>query len=128
MRRSFVRALADAAFFYDTDRKQPLANRIDGLANVVFQKQLGTLADKAARSAEVAAHIAGQIGGDASRARRATTLAKCDLVTEMVLEFPELQGIMGRYYAQNDGEDPEVARLLRSSTCPASHRMPFLPL
>ncbi|MBN8412818.1 glycine--tRNA ligase subunit beta [Halomonas cupida] len=110
--------LADAAFFYDTDRKQPLANRIDGLANVVFQKQLGTLADKAARSAEVAAHIAGQIGGDASRARRATTLAKCDLVTEMVLEFPELQGIMGRYYAQNDGEDPEVAQALEEQYLP----------
>ncbi|MFQ3788620.1 glycine--tRNA ligase subunit beta [Halomonas sp. A29] len=110
--------LADAAFFYDTDRKQPLATRIPGLANVVFQQQLGTLADKAHRSAAVAAFIAGRIGGDVAQARRAAELAKCDLVTEMVLEFPELQGIMGRYYATHDGEPAEVAQALEEQYLP----------
>ncbi|MBE0487694.1 MAG: glycine--tRNA ligase subunit beta [Halomonas sp.] len=110
--------LADAAFFYDTDRKRPLASRIDELAGVVFQKQLGTLADKAHRSAAVAAFIAGQIGGDVGHARRAAELAKCDLVTEMVLEFPELQGIMGRYYAEHDGEPADVAQALEEQYLP----------
>lgn len=110
--------LADAAFFYDTDRRRPLASRIDELAGVVFQKQLGTLADKAHRSAAVAAFIAGQIEGDVGHARRAAELAKCDLVTEMVLEFPELQGIMGRYYAEHDGEPAEVAQALEEQYLP----------
>ena len=110
--------LADAAFFFDTDRKQPLAARIGGLASVVFQQQLGTLADKAHRSAAVAAFIAGRIGGDVAQARRAAELAKCDLVTEMVLEFPELQGIMGRYYATHDGEPAEVAQALEEQYLP----------
>ena len=110
--------LADAAFFYDTDRRRPLASRIDELAGVVFQKQLGTLADKAHRSAAVAAFIAGQIEGDVGHARRAAELAKCDLVTEMVLEFPELQGIMGRYYAEHDGEPADVAQALEEQYLP----------
>ncbi|WP_416138655.1 glycine--tRNA ligase subunit beta [Halomonas sp. HK25] len=110
--------LADAAFFYNTDRKRPLASRIGELSGVVFQKQLGTLADKAHRSAAVAAFIAGQIGGDVGQARRAAELAKCDLVTEMVLEFPELQGIMGRYYAEHDGEPTEVAQALEEQYLP----------
>jgi glycyl-tRNA synthetase beta chain len=110
--------LADAAFFYDTDRKRPLSSRIDELAGVVFQQQLGTLADKAHRSAAVAAFIAGQIGGDVGHARRAAELAKCDLVTEMVLEFPELQGIMGRYYAEHDGEAADVAQALEEQYLP----------
>ncbi|WP_111415270.1 glycine--tRNA ligase subunit beta [Billgrantia lactosivorans] len=110
--------LADAAFFYDTDRKRPLAARLPGLANVVFQQQLGTLADKAHRSAAVAAFIAGRIDGDVGLARRAAELAKCDLVTEMVLEFPELQGIMGRYYAAHDGEPAEVAQALEEQYLP----------
>ena len=110
--------LADAAFFYETDRKHKLADRFSGLANVVFQQKLGTLADKAARSANVAAYIARKIGGDEDKARRATQLAKCDLVTEMVLEFPELQGIMGRYYAEHDGEDAEVAKALEEQYLP----------
>ncbi|MCC5884606.1 MAG: glycine--tRNA ligase subunit beta [Halomonas sp.] len=118
--------LADAAFFYDTDRKQPLSARIPGLASVVFQQQLGTLADKAHRSAAVAAFIAGRIGGDVAQARRAAELAKCDLVTEMVLEFPELQGIMGRYYATHDGEPAEVAQALEEQYLPrfASDEIP----
>ncbi|MGQ4877937.1 glycine--tRNA ligase subunit beta [Billgrantia sp. LNSP4103-1] len=110
--------LADAAFFYDTDCKQPLAARIEGLTGVVFQQQLGTLADKAHRSAAVAAFIAGRIGGDVGQARRAAELAKCDLVTEMVLEFPELQGIMGRYYATHDGEPAEVAQAIEEQYLP----------
>ncbi|MGM0925010.1 MAG: glycine--tRNA ligase subunit beta [Pseudomonadota bacterium] len=110
--------LADAVFFYDTDRKRSLASRTDELAGVVFQKQLGTLADKAHRTAAVAAFIAGQIGGEASHARRAAELAKCDLVTEMVLEFPELQGTMGRYYASQDGEPTEVAQAMEEQYLP----------
>ena len=110
--------LADAAFFYETDRRQALAERVVELGSVVFQKQLGSLADKAERSAVVAAHIASRIGGDEDKARRATSLAKCDLMTEMVLEFPELQGIMGRYYAEHDGEDTEVARALEEQYLP----------
>ncbi len=110
--------LADAAFFYDTDLKRSLASRIDELSGVVFQKQLGTLADKAHRSAAVAAFIAGRIGGEVSQARRAAELAKCDLVTEMVQEFPELQGIMGRYYAVHDGESEEVATALEEQYLP----------
>jgi len=110
--------LADAAFFYDTDRKRSLASRTAELSGVVFQKQLGSLADKAHRSAAVAAFIAGQIHGDVSDARRAAELAKCDLVTEMVLEFPELQGTMGRYYATQDGEPAEVAQAMEEQYLP----------
>ncbi|MGM0782555.1 MAG: glycine--tRNA ligase subunit beta [Pseudomonadota bacterium] len=110
--------LADAAFFFDTDRKRPLADRIPELASVLFQQQLGSLTDKAHRSAAVAAFVAGQIDGDVGHARRAAELAKCDLVTEMVLEFPELQGIMGRYYAIHDGEPSEVAQALEEQYLP----------
>ncbi|APE30897.1 glycine--tRNA ligase subunit beta [Halomonas aestuarii] len=110
--------LADAAFFYDTDRRRSLGDRAPELAGVVFQKQLGSLADKAHRNAAVAAFIAGRIDGDVHDARRAAELAKCDLVTEMVLEFPELQGIMGRYYAANDGEPGEVAQALEEQYLP----------
>lgn len=118
--------LADAAFFYDTDRKQTLASRRPALESVVFQQQLGTLADKAQRSEAVAAYIAEQIGGNVANARRATQLAKCDLVTEMVLEFPELQGIMGRYYAGQDGEPSEVATAIEEQYLPrfASDEIP----
>ncbi|MYL23688.1 glycine--tRNA ligase subunit beta [Halomonas alkaliantarctica] len=118
--------LADAAFFYDTDRKQTLASRRPSLESVVFQQQLGTLADKAQRSEAVAVYIAEQIGGDVGNAQRATQLAKCDLVTEMVLEFPELQGIMGRYYAEQDGEPSEVATAIEEQYLPrfASDEIP----
>ena len=110
--------LADAAFFYDVDRKTPLAERQAGLASVVFQQQLGSLADKARRSAVVARAIAERIDGDGAHAERAALLAKCDLVTEMVLEFPELQGIMGCYYARQDGEAEEVAQALHEQYLP----------
>ncbi|WP_110673702.1 glycine--tRNA ligase subunit beta [Salinicola sp. RZ23] len=110
--------LADAVFFFETDRKQTLASRQTSLSNVVFQRELGSLADKAARSEVVASFIAEKIGGDSSAAARAAQLAKCDLVTEMVLEFPELQGIMGTYYARHDGEPDAVADALHEQYLP----------
>ena len=110
--------LADAAFFYDTDRRQPLAAREADLASVVFQRQLGTLADKARRSAVTARFIAERIEGAPDHSERAARLAKCDLSTEMVLEFPELQGIMGYYYARQDGEPEEVAQALYEQYLP----------
>ncbi|HHJ15476.1 MAG TPA: glycine--tRNA ligase subunit beta, partial [Gammaproteobacteria bacterium] len=101
--------LADAAFFWNQDRKQPLEKHAAGLRSMVYQKTLGTLFDKQERVAKLAAAIATQIGGSAAHAERAAKLCKCDLLTSMVYEFPELQGIMGRYYASNDGEPDEVA-------------------
>ncbi len=110
--------LADAAFFYETDLKHSLASRREGLASVVFQQRLGTLADKARRSEAVARFIAERIEGDVEHAARAAQLAKCDLVTEMVLEFPELQGTMGCYYARHDGEPENVAQALHEQYLP----------
>ncbi len=110
--------LTDAEFFWNQDRKRPLADRAETLKSVVFQKQLGTLYDKTERVAMLAADVAEVIGGDKAKAERAGYLGKCDLVTEMVFEFPELQGIMGRYYAQHDGEDAEVARALDEQYMP----------
>ncbi|MGB6488495.1 MAG: glycine--tRNA ligase subunit beta [Steroidobacteraceae bacterium] len=112
--------LADAAFFWDQDRKFPLAARAEGLAKVTFQAKLGSLGDKTRRIAVLAVDIAearGQSGarnpGSATRARRAAELCKCDLLTAMVGEFPELQGIMGTYYALADGEETDVATAIR---------------
>lgn len=110
--------LADAAFFYETDLKHSLASRRDSLASVVFQQQLGTLADKAERSEAVARYITERIEGDSEHAARAAQLAKCDLVSEMVLEFPELQGIMGCYYARHDGEPEDVALAMQEQYLP----------
>ncbi len=104
--------LADAAFFWDQDRKQPLADRLDGLNQVVFQKSLGSLADKSERVAKHAEALAGAFDVKPEDAARAGILASADLVTEMVGEFPELQGIMGRYYALESGENPAVAAAL----------------
>jgi glycyl-tRNA synthetase beta chain len=101
--------LADAAFFFDQDRKQPLAARVERLAGIVHHNQLGTLADRVERLRFVARNIGPRIGADHALADRAALLAKADLVTDMVGEFPELQGTMGRYYAQHDGEAREVA-------------------
>jgi len=103
---------ADAEFFWNQDRQTPLAQRIDSLKSVVFEKQLGTLYDKTHRVAKLAGFIAQQLQGNKQLAVRAAELCKCDLMTEMVGEFPELQGVMGRYYAGHDGEDPQVARAL----------------
>ncbi|MDY6978310.1 MAG: glycine--tRNA ligase subunit beta [Pseudomonadota bacterium] len=103
---------ADAEFFWQQDRQIPLIQRLDSLKSVVFQKKLGTLYDKTRRVEKLAGSIAKQLGGDKQLAIRAAQLCKCDLMTEMVGEFPELQGIMGRYYAGLDGEQPQVTRAL----------------
>lgn len=110
--------LSDAAFFFETDKKKPLADRIDALKTVTFQKQLGSIYDKSQRVSQIAQFIAEQIGGDKAKAQRAADLSKCDLVTEMVLEFTDLQGIMGAHYAANDGEDAEVAQSLNEQYMP----------
>jgi len=104
--------LADAAFFFEQDKKQTLESRQDKLQTVIFEQTLGTVFDKSRRVAKIAEFIAGKSGFDESRALRAALLGKCDLLTGMVGEFAELQGIMGNYYAIHDGEDPEVARAI----------------
>lgn len=101
--------LADAAFFWDSDRRTPLSARQEALHHVVYQRGLGTVYDKSRRTVALAEAIAQELDIDPSLVSRAAALAKCDLVTGMVGEFPELQGIMGRYYALADGEPPEVA-------------------
>lgn len=103
--------LADAKFFFDQDRKKTLASRVEGLAKVVYHNKLGSQGERVARVRAMACAIGRQLGGDAlgSQADQAALLAKTDLVTDMVGEFPELQGIMGRYYALNDGLDAAVA-------------------
>jgi glycyl-tRNA synthetase beta chain len=101
--------LSDAAFFWSLDRKQPLAARIAALDAVTFQAKLGSVGDKARRVAKLAGEIARLTDSDTKLATRAAELAKCDLLSSMVGEFPELQGIMGRYYATADGEPSEVA-------------------
>jgi len=110
--------LSDAAFFYTTDRQLRLDARLDGLRRVTFQTQLGSLHDKTERVRALAQSIAKAIGGDTRLADRAAELAKCDLITSMVGEFPELQGLMGRYYALNDGEHAEVCEALREQYLP----------
>lgn len=101
--------LADARFFYEQDRKESLAERLPALEGMLFQKQLGSLLDKTRRNMHLARSVAESLGLDAPRATRAAELAKCDLVTLMVGEFPELQGTMGGYYAAHDGEPDAVA-------------------
>ncbi|WP_205313943.1 glycine--tRNA ligase subunit beta, partial [Rheinheimera maricola] len=91
--------LSDAQFFFNTDRKTKLVDRLESLSTVLFQQQLGTLAEKSERISQVAAYIAKQIGADETAAARAGLLSKTDLMTNMVGEFPEVQGIMGMHYA-----------------------------
>ena len=110
--------LADAAFFYAEDLKQPLAARREALKRVTFQARLGSLHDKTERVRALAETIAVSIGGDARLAGRAAELAKCDLLTSLVGEFPELQGVMGRYYALHDGEPGEVCEAIREQYLP----------
>jgi glycyl-tRNA synthetase beta chain len=110
--------LTDAEFFFKQDQKVKLDTRNERLKTVVFQAQLGTVYEKAERISELAAFIAAQIGGDVALAQRAGILSKCDLATEMVGEFPELQGIAGYYYAQHDGEGEEVALALNEQYLP----------
>jgi len=103
---------SDAEFFWNQDRKVRLDSRVDSLSTVVFQKQLGSLLDKTRRIAKLAGYISKILGGDKQQALRAAQLSKCDLMTDMVCEFTSLQGTMGRYYANHDGEDPIVANAL----------------
>lgn len=116
--RVILPRLSDAAFFWETDRKRPLADSQEKLKTIVFQNKLGSVYDKSQRVADLAAVIANKIGGDETLAKRAAALAKCDLVTEMVGEFPDLQGIMGRYYARLDGEHDEVCEALDEQYLP----------
>ncbi|MGL4574381.1 MAG: glycine--tRNA ligase subunit beta [Burkholderiaceae bacterium] len=104
--------LADAKFFFDQDRKQTLESRLPKLANVVYHGKLGSQADRNARVTAIAAEIAKLLGADVKKVERAAKLSKADLLTDMVGEFPELQGIMGTYYAKHDGEDAEVAQAI----------------
>ena len=104
--------LADAKFFYDQDRKATLESRVPRLAHIVYQNKLGSQLERVERVRAIARFIAGEVGADARLADRAACLAKADLITEMVGEFPELQGIMGRYYALYDGEPAEVANAI----------------
>lgn len=110
--------LTDAEFFFKQDKKQKLESFNERLKNVVFQAQLGTVFEKAERVSRLAGFVAEQIGADPVRAARAGILAKCDLATEMVGEFPEMQGIAGYYYAKNDGEAEDVAQALNEQYMP----------
>jgi len=110
--------LADAEFFFKTDKKQTLESRLASLESVLFQKQLGTLKAKSERIAMLSEHIAKTINEDELLAYRAGLLSKTDLMSEMVLEFPQVQGTMGKYYAQHDGEKPEVAQALEDQYRP----------
>ncbi|MDO9112401.1 MAG: glycine--tRNA ligase subunit beta [Polaromonas sp.] len=101
--------LADAKFFFDQDRKKTLASRVAGLDKVVYHNKLGSQGERVQRVRAIAEAIARRLGADVADVQRAAELAKTDLVTDMVGEFPELQGIMGRYYALNDGLSAEVA-------------------
>ncbi len=104
--------LADARFFFDQDRKQPLAERVPQLGNIVFHNKLGSQLDRVKRISKTATGVAERLGANPDYAERAAYLCKADLVTGMVGEFPELQGIMGMYYARHDGEPEAVARAI----------------
>ncbi len=110
--------LADAEFFFKTDRKRPLVDRLPELETAIFQKQLGTIKDKTDRITELAGYIAEQIDADVTNAKRAGLLAKCDLMTSMVFEFTDTQGVMGMHYARHDGEAEDVALALYEQYMP----------
>jgi glycyl-tRNA synthetase beta chain len=123
--------LADARFFWDQDRKEPLAERVPALEEIVFHARLGSLAEKVSRLQALAVEIATHVpGAERDRVRSAARLAKADLVTGMVGEFPELQGVMGRYYALNDGEHAEVAEAIAEHYSPLgpNDRCPTAPV
>ena len=110
--------LTDAEFFFKTDLKQKLVDRLPRLETVLFQQQLGTLKDKTDRIEQLAGEIAKQIGADEAKAKRARLLSKCDLMTNMVFEFTDTQGVMGMHYARHDSEDEEVAVALNEQYMP----------
>lgn len=122
--------LSDAEFFYKQDQKATLESRLPKLANVVYHNKIGSQAERVVRLEHIAAHIAGSLNADPATARRAARLAKADLLTEMVGEFPELQGTMGKYYAQLDGEQPEIAQALEQHYQPrfAGDALPEQPI
>ncbi len=123
--------LADAKFFWDQDCKRTLASRAPALRQIVFHEKLGSLDEKADRVQALAVEIAARVpGADKDRARSAARLAKADLTTGMVGEFPELQGVMGRYYALNDGEHAEVAAAVADHYAPLgpNDRCPSAPV
>lgn len=126
-----VRArLADAKFFYDQDRLQTLESRVEGLKHVVYHNKLGNQAERMIRVQTMAGRFADMIGADKAHAERAARLAKADLRTLMVGEFPELQGIMGEYYARHDGEADDVALAIREHYQPryAGDELPSTPV
>ena len=110
--------LADARFFYETDKKLSLESRLQQLNTVIFQEKLGTIYEKSQRVAALTTAIAERIGADSTLCSRAATLAKCDLLTLMVGEFADLQGLMGFYYALHDGEPEELAQALNEQYMP----------
>lgn len=110
--------LADAEFFFDTDRKEKLIDRLPMLEKAIFQKKLGTIKDKTDRITELAGYIADKLNADIDQAKRAGLLAKCDLMTSMVFEFTDTQGVMGMHYARHDGEDEAVAVALNEQYMP----------
>ena len=118
--------LADAEFFFNTDKKKSLADRLPELESILFQKQLGTMAEKVQRISQLAQFIATQIHADSTHAERAGLLSKTDLMSEMVMEFPDVQGVMGKYYALHDGEDEAVALAIEEQYLPrgAGDRIP----
>lgn len=119
--------LADALFFWEQDQRVGLASHIDGLARVSFQQSLGSLSEKSRRIAEIGQRIAAATGADSDDVARAAALAKTDLLTEMVGEFPELQGVMGRYYALAGDEKPIVAQALAEQYAPAASGADIAP-
>ena len=121
--------LADAAFFYRTDLRSSLSSKSEKLNSIVFQAKLGSIGDKVRRITLLASAIANLIDAPVASARKAAELSKCDLVTEMVSEFDSLQGVMGRYYAQNDGEEDEVALAIEEQYLPrfAGDKLPSTP-
>jgi glycyl-tRNA synthetase beta chain len=123
--------LSDARFFWDQDRRKRLADRVSDLGSILFYQRLSTMAEKAERIAQLARWLAGKIaGGDAAKAERAGRLAKADLTTGMVGEFPELQGVMGRYYARHDGEPEMIAEAIAEHYAPKGpeDRCPTAPV
>lgn len=122
--------LADAKFFYETDKQKPLEDRLDQLKKVVFQEKLGTVYDRSLRVANLAKFIAAETGENEAQSERAAMLSKCDLVTNMVGEFAELQGLMGSYYAANDGEPEPVVTAISEQYMPkyAGDDLPSTPL
>ncbi len=122
--RVIMPRLADAEFFWNQDRKLKLEDRVASLSSIVFQKTLGTLADKSQRVEQLAKHIAEQLNADVKLAQRAAHLAKTDLITDMVGEFASLQGIVGRYYALADNEPEEVATAIEEQYFPKQSGSP----